>query len=197
VPDNWIYIQEKNVKVGRLQLFHNWSPYMVANPDLSWVGAEYFCSEDPDDPLWNLPDEAMAKLAVEGLASIGVVDAADVMDAVALRMPDAYPAYFGESYERFDEIKEFIDSIENLLPVGRNGMHRYNNQDHSMLSAMEAVACIAAGRIDRERIWAVNAEQDHHEQRITGIEQFTDGGLLSENDPRRVGSNPRSKDGRP
>jgi protoporphyrinogen oxidase len=160
ISDNWIYIQEPDVLVGRLQVFNNWSPYLVADPSKIWIGAEYFCSER--DGLWSKPDEAMARLAAEELDKIGIIDKDDLLDWTVARMPKTYPAYFG-AYERFHEIREYMDRFENLFLIGRNGMHKYNNQDHSMLTAMTAVDNIIAGVTDKSNIWAVNTEEEYHE----------------------------------
>ena len=162
ISDNWIYIQEPDVLAGRLQIFNNWSPWMVSDPSKVWVGVEYFCNEG--DSLWTRGDAEMKRLAVEELARIGMIQESAVLDSVVLRMPKAYPAYFG-AYSRFDEIRNFLDAFENLFLVGRNGMHRYNNQDHSMLTAMTAVENILAGRTDKSNIWDVNTEMDYHEVR--------------------------------
>jgi protoporphyrinogen oxidase len=161
-PDNWIYIQEGEVKLGRLQIFNNWSPALVADPDKVWLGLEYFCAEG--DALWTLSDQAMTELAVGELAKIGLADPADVRDAKVLRVPKAYPAYFG-GYERFEVIRGYLDTLENLFPVGRNGMHRYNNQDHSMLTAKLAAEAILDGRTDKADIWAVNIDDEYHEEK--------------------------------
>jgi protoporphyrinogen oxidase len=162
ISDNWIYIQEPDVLAGRLQIFNNWSPWMVGDPRKVWVGVEYFCNEG--DSLWTRSDAEMKRLAVEELARIGMIQESAVLDSVVLRMPKAYPAYFG-AYSRFDEIRHFLDGFENLFLIGRNGMHRYNNQDHSMLTAMTAVENILAGRTDKSNIWDVNTETDYHEVR--------------------------------
>lgn len=162
VPDNWIYIQEPDVRLGRLQIFNNWSPYMVADPEKIWIGLEYFCNEG--DSFWDMDDEALAALAVKELAAIEICDPTDVLDHVVIRMPKAYPAYFG-SYDRLPELTGWLDEIENLYLVGRNGMHRYNNQDHSMLAAMTAVDNIVSGRRDKSNIWSVNTEDSYHESR--------------------------------
>jgi protoporphyrinogen oxidase len=162
VKDNWIYIQEREVKVGRLQIFNNWSPYMVANPDHVWIGMEYFCNEG--DPLWNMEDEALKKFAVDELARIEIIDRDDVLDATVLRMEKAYPAYFG-TYNQFDTLKTFTDTFDNLYLIGRNGMHKYNNSDHSMLTAMTAVDNIVSGRQDKKNIWEINTEMDYHEEK--------------------------------
>jgi protoporphyrinogen oxidase len=162
VRDNWIYIQEPDVLLGRLQIFNNWSPYMVANQSHVWLGLEYFCNQS--DELWNLSDEKMTALATEELSRIGIIDAAEVLDSTVLRMEKTYPAYFG-TYDRFGEIRQHVDGYENLFLVGRNGMHRYNNQDHSMLTAMMAVDNIIAGRTDKSGLWDVNTEMDYHEEK--------------------------------
>ncbi|MCK5820227.1 MAG: hypothetical protein KAH17_00005, partial [Bacteroidales bacterium] len=161
VPDNWIYIQESDVLVGRIQVFNNWSPYMVADDSKVWLGLEYFCSEG--DQLWSMPDEALLKLAVKELVAIGLALEEDFVDGVVVRMPKTYPAYFG-SYDQFHHIRAYTDKIENLFLVGRNGMHKYNNQDHSMLTAMTAVDNIVAGISSRESIWTVNTEEEYHEE---------------------------------
>jgi protoporphyrinogen oxidase len=160
IEDNWIYIQEPDVLAGRLQIFNNWSPSMVANPGHVWIGAEYFCYESDD--LWKKPDAEMAELACQELQKIGIIDAADVLDSTVLRMPKTYPAYFG-TYSRFGELRAYLDGFENLFLIGRNGMHKYNNQDHSMLTAMTAVDNILAGNLDKETIWQVNTEMEYHE----------------------------------
>jgi protoporphyrinogen oxidase len=162
IGDNWIYIQEPDVALGRLQIFNNWSPFMVADPARVWLGLEYFCNQS--DELWNLPDEEMVALAKEELSRIGIIDEAEAIDATVLRMEKTYPAYFG-SYGRFAEIREYVDRYENLFLVGRNGMHRYNNQDHSMLTAMMAVDNIVAGKTDKGGLWEVNTETEYHEEK--------------------------------
>lgn len=161
LSDNWIYVQEPDVKVGRLQLFNNWSPYLVADPSKVWLGMEYFCNEGDD--LWRLDEPAMARFAAEELERLGFIETSKVLDSTVIRVPKTYPAYFG-SYDRFDEIRSFVDRFPNLFLIGRNGMHRYNNQDHSMLAAMTAVDNIAAGRTDKSNVWDVNTEQEYHEQ---------------------------------
>jgi protoporphyrinogen oxidase len=159
--DNWIYIQEPDVKVGRIQIFNNWSPYLVADSKTVWLGMEYFCNEG--DTLWKSGDNAMKKLAYKELCDLGFIDKGKLIDSTVIRVKKTYPAYFG-SYERFDEIRGFMDTIPNLFLIGRNGMHRYNNQDHSMLAAVTAVDNIIAGRTDKSNIWSVNTEQDYHEE---------------------------------
>jgi protoporphyrinogen oxidase len=160
IPDNWIYIQEPDVLVGRLQIFNNWSPYLVADSTKVWLGAEYFCHQG--DELWRKSDDELTRFAVEELEKIQVIERADILDSAVARMPKAYPAYFG-SYARFPELREFLDKFENLFLVGRNGMHKYNNQDHSMLTAMTAVDNLVAGITDKSNIWAVNTEDDYLE----------------------------------
>lgn len=162
LSDNWIYIQEPDVLVGRMQIFNNWSPYMVADPGKVWIGLEYFCYEN--DELWRKTDAEMIALATEEMVRIGIIEAASVRDATVIRVEKTYPAYFG-AYDRFDELRAYLDRFENLFLIGRNGMHKYNNQDHSMLTAMTAVDNIVAGRIDKSNIWAVNTEMGYHEEK--------------------------------
>ena len=161
ISDNWIYIQEPDVQVGRLQIFNNWSPFMVADPSKVWLGLEYFCNQS--DELWNLADGKMIALATAELSRIGIIDAGEVVDATVLRMEKTYPAYFG-TYDRFSEIREYTDRYENLFLIGRNGTHRYNNQDHSMLMAMTVVDGMLAGQVDKAALWKVNTEADYHEE---------------------------------
>jgi len=162
LKDTWIYIQEPDVLLGRLQIFNNWSPYLVSDPTKVWIGLEYFCY-DTDD-LWKMADDDLKKFAIAEVAKIGILEAGDVSDAHVVRVPKTYPAYFG-TYSRFDELKNFSDRIENLFLVGRNGMHKYNNQDHSMLTAMHAVDGIVAGKIDKKSLWEINTEQEYHEEK--------------------------------
>lgn len=160
LKDNWIYIQEKDVKVGRLQIFNNWSPYMVASYDQIWVGMEYFCREG--DELWEMSDDALKKMGIAELQQIGLIEESDVLDSTVVRIEKAYPAYFG-TYNQFDEVKNFLNGFDNLFLVGRNGMHKYNNSDHSMLTAMTAVDNICQQLTGKENIWDINTEQDYHE----------------------------------
>jgi protoporphyrinogen oxidase len=160
IADNWIYIQEPGVKAGRLQIFNNWSPYLVSDPDKIWLGVEYFCYES--DEMWQLSDQDMATLAKEELHKIGILDQSEVLDTYVFRMPKTYPAYFG-AYKDFDQVRNYLDGFENLFLVGRNGMHKYNNQDHSMLTAMLAVENMANNITDKSNIWMVNTEQEYHE----------------------------------
>jgi protoporphyrinogen oxidase len=161
VPDTWIYIQERDVKIGRMQIFNNWSPYMVKDyENTEWIGLEYFCNEG--DSLWNMTDKDFIKMATGELEHIGVIEKGAVKDAVRIKIQKAYPAYFGTYYE-LGKVREFLDGIENLYCVGRNGQHRYNNMDHSMLTAMNAVDAIKAGTTDKSSIWNVNTEEEYHE----------------------------------
>jgi protoporphyrinogen oxidase len=162
IGDNWIYIQEPEVRAGRLQIFNNWSPHLVANGQQVWIGVEYFCYEGDD--LWAKSDADLAQFAADELHKIGIIERGAVLDATVLRMPKTYPAYFG-TYDRFDEIRDYVSRFENLFLVGRNGMHKYNNQDHSMLTAMMAVDNILAGRTDKTNLWEVNTEMEYHESK--------------------------------
>ena len=163
VPDNWIYVQDGGVNVGRIQIFNNLSPYMVADrKNSTWIGLEYFVNEG--DKLWVMPDQDLITLGIGEMEKIGFARKEDILDACVLRMPKAYPAYFG-SYDQLGVIQDFTCGIENLYLIGRNGMHRYNNQDHSMLTAMTAVDNIAAGRTDNRNIWDVNVEPTYHEEK--------------------------------
>ena len=161
--DNWIYIQEPGVNVGRVQVFNNWSPYLVSDSSSLWLGLEFFCRDD--DALWNMDDEALKSLAHREMVQIGLVDAAAANDAVVLRVPKAYPGYFGEAFKRFDVLQTALDAVPNLFLIGRNGMHRYNNQDHSMLTAREAARQIVAGQVDKAAIWGINVDDEYHEEK--------------------------------
>ena len=163
LPDNWIYIQERDVRVGRVQIFNNWSPFMVKDPDTAWIGLEYFCNEGDD--LWRMEDAELVAFATIEMERIGFISADDLIDFTVIRMPKAYPGYFGESYPLFDRIREYTDALENLYLIGRNGMHRYNNQDHSMLTAMAAVDNVANRIVTKDNIWNVNTESEYHESR--------------------------------
>jgi len=162
VKDNWIYIQEPDVLVGRLQIFNNWSPFMVADPTKVWIGLEYFCNEG--DSLWTRSDSELIGLAKAELASMNILDPESVFDATVIRMLKTYPAYFG-SYDRFPEIISWANDFGNLFLIGRNGMHKYNNQDHSMLTAMTAVDNIIGKVRSRDNLWSLNTEQDYHEEK--------------------------------
>jgi protoporphyrinogen oxidase len=135
---------------------------MVKDPDTVWIGVEYFCKESDD--FWKRQDEDLAALAKLELEKIGILLQSDVLDSTVVRMEKAYPAYFG-SYDRFGEIREYVDRFDNLFLIGRNGMHRYNNQDHSMLAAMTSVDNILASRTDKSNIWEVNTESEYHEEK--------------------------------
>ena len=162
IKDTWMYIQEPDVLVGRMQIFNNWSPHLVSDPDKVWIGLEYFCYET--DPLWKMRDEEMVRFAIDEVARIGILNPAEVRDSCVFRVPKTYPAYFG-TYDRFDEIVRYMDRYENLFLVGRNGMHKYNNQDHSMLTAMVSVDNIVAGITDKSNLWDINTEQEYHEDK--------------------------------
>ncbi len=158
IPDNWIYIQDRSVKMGRLQIFNNWSPALVADPSTTvWLGLEYFASEG--DTLWSLSDSDFKAMAVRELVLLGFIDADQVLDQVVYRIQKAYPAYF-DSYQNFPELKKYLQSIDNLYCIGRNGQHRYNNMDHSMLTALEAVRCFQ-GLSTQEALWSVNADSTY------------------------------------
>jgi protoporphyrinogen oxidase len=161
IPDNWIYVQEADVRMGRIQIFNNWSPYMVRDDNTVWLGLEYFCNEGDD--FWQMPEAEMSRLAVDELIQIGFIhDRADVLDRAVVHTPKAYPSYYG-AYDRFDEVRACLDAFPNLFLIGRNGMHRYNNSDHSMMTAMVAVENIRSGSSRKDNIWAVNMEKQYHE----------------------------------
>lgn len=163
IPDTWIYIQERDVKLGRLQIFNNWSPYLVDDYENTiWIGLEYFCTEG--DCLWNMNKDDFIKMAIDELVRIDIIEPKDVLDACQIKVKKAYPAYNGSYYE-LDIVKNFLDRIENLYCLGRNGQHRYNNMDHSMLTAMECVENIRIGKKTKENIWAVNTEEEYHESK--------------------------------
>ena len=163
VPDCWIYIQEREVKLGRLQIFNNWSPYMLKDPEHTvWIGLEYFCNEG--DKFWNMTDEDFIKFATGELAKIGVINKEDVLDSVRIKVKKAYPAYF-DTYREFDKVKNHLSAIPNLWCIGRNGQHKYNNMDHSMLTAIEAVRCVKNGVTDKTAVWEVNTEKEYHEEK--------------------------------
>jgi protoporphyrinogen oxidase len=160
-PDNWIYIQEPDVKIGRLQVFNNWSPALVSDPATIWLGLEYFCREG--DELWSMVDGNFIDFAAQELEKIGMIDRHDVLDGTVVRVPKAYPAYFGE-YSNFDKVRLYLDEYSNLYPIGRNGMHRYNNQDHSMLAANSAVSSILNSGLGKSAIWDINTDDSYHEK---------------------------------
>lgn len=157
--DNWIYIHDAAVKVGRIQNFKNWSPKMIPDANKTCLGLEYFCFEG--DSLWTMTDADLIKLATKELAILGLVDPNDVEDGAVVRMPKAYPVYDSKYADALQIIRKFLESLGNLHPVGRNGMHKYNNQDHSMLTAMLTVKNIMGANYD---VWDVNVEQEYHEE---------------------------------
>lgn len=160
-PDTWIYIQERDVKVGRMQVFNNWSPYMVADyKNTMFIGLEYFCSEG--DELWNMGKEDFINMAIGEMVKIDIIDREDVLDATQVKVRKAYPSYYGSYYD-LDKVKAFLNQIENLFCIGRNGQHRYNNMDHSMLTAIAAVENIRNNITSKDNIWAINTEDNYHE----------------------------------
>ena len=164
VPDCWIYVQDVGVKLGRIQIFNNWSPYMVEDPEHTvWIGLEYFCEEGDD--FWNMSDKECIKMAVRELLKMGVIsDPHDVMDCHREKVKKAYPAYF-DTYSQMDKLVDYLSGFENLYCVGRNGQHRYNNMDHSMATSFEAVKNILSGETSKVNIWNVNTEKEYHEEK--------------------------------
>ena len=164
VPDCWIYVQDTGVDLGRIQIFNNWSPYMLNDPDNTvWIGLEYFCRED--DALWRMDEPAFVRKAVAELERIGVLSPGQTVRKSHLEhVRKAYPAYF-DSYDQIDRVIEFLNTKDALFCVGRNGQHRYNNMDHSMATAFEAVRCILRGETDKTALWNVNTEQSYHEEK--------------------------------
>lgn len=162
IPDNWIYIQESEVKLARIQIFNNWSPYLAEDKSKVWVGLEYICNEG--DELWTMADEEFARFATGELEKIDIVERKDVLDSVIVRTPKTYPVYSG-SYDNFGILRDYLNKFENLFLIGRNGMHRYNNQDHSMLSAMVAVENIRSGIKTKDNVWSVNIEEEYLEEK--------------------------------
>lgn len=162
IPDCWIYVQDTSVKLGRIQVYNNWSPYMVEQVDSKiWIALEYFCTENDD--FWNLTDSACKKLAVKELIKMGIIDReSDVLDSHRVKVKKAYPAYF-DTYSQIDDLIAYLNQYENLYCVGRNGQHRYNNMDHSMVTAFETVDNILSGKTEKDNIWSVNTEKVYHE----------------------------------
>jgi len=158
-PDNWIYVHDPSVKLGRIQNFKNWSPEMVPDPEHTCLGLEYFCFEGDD--LWNSPDDQLIELGLREVAQLGLVDPDTFVDGTVVRAEKAYPVYDGEYRKALETVQEFLKTIPNLQLVGRNGMHHYNNQDHSMLTAVLAARNILGGSYD---LWSVNVEGDYHEE---------------------------------
>ena len=162
VPDCWIYVQEPDVKMGRIQIFNNWSPYMVKDiKNTIWIGLEYFCNEN--DELWNMSEKEFTTLATNELVKIGIIDAEDIIDTHEEKVKKAYPAYF-DTYKDIDKVIDYLNDIDNLYCIGRNGQHRYNNMDHSMVTAFEATDNIISNKKDKQNIWNVNTEQEYHEE---------------------------------
>ena len=178
-PDNWIYVHDSSVKMGRIQNFKNWSPDMVPDPAKTCLGLEYFCFEG--DGLWTMSDAELVDLGKREIEQLGLAVASDVEDGAVVRMPKAYPVYDGSYEEALRVVRGFFDGIENMQLVGRNGMHRYNNQDHSMLTAMLAVKNVLGAKYD---LWGVNADQEYHEE-VTGQETaVADLALVASTEPR-------------
>jgi protoporphyrinogen oxidase len=159
-PDNWIYIHDPGVQVGRIQNFKNWSPDMVPDTTKTSLGLEYFCTEG--DSLWRMPDEKLIQLARRELEQIGLCSAGDIVDGCVVRVPKAYPIYDSDYREALAAVREFVDGLENFRTIGRNGLHRYDNQDHAMLTGMMAVRSMVLG--ERHDLWEVNADQEYHEE---------------------------------
>lgn len=162
IPDCWIYVQDDRVRMGRIQIFNNWSPYLLNNPEHQvWIGLEYFCEEGDED--WNRSEAMWKQMAAEELEQMDVIrDADEILDFHIEKVKKAYPAYFG-TYDRMGELTAWLNKIENLFCIGRNGQHRYNNMDHSMMTAFCAVDLFLAGSTDKEYIWSVNTEKAYHE----------------------------------
>ena len=162
VPDDWIYVHDRSVRMGRFQISNNFSPYVVKNPeDEVFVGLEYFCSEG--DELWEMPDADFAALGVREMIALGMIeDEDDVVSTLSVRVEKAYPAYF-DTYAEFPKLRAWLDTIPNLYCVGRNGQHRYNNMDHSMCTGFEAARAILARSSDRTALWNINTEKEYHE----------------------------------
>lgn len=166
VPDCWIYVHDRTVKLGRLQIYNNWSPYMIKDLEHTvWVGLEYFCNEG--DNFWNMTDEEFTQVAITEMVKMGLIDSAEqVIDTHAERVKKAYPAYF-DTYKDMDTLVDYLNTIDNIYCVGRNGQHRYNNIDHSMCTSFEAVKNIKNGLKDKRNIWNVNTEKEYHEEAKT------------------------------
>ena len=162
VPDNWVYVHDRTVTMGRFQIYNNWSPYLVKDLEHTvWMGLEYFCTEG--DKMWSMTDEEFAQMAIKEMVTLKLINSTDeVMDCHVERVKKAYPAYF-DTYEEMDKLVEYLNTIPNLYCVGRNGQHRYNNIDHSMVTSFETVKNILSGRTDRSNIWNVNTEKEYHE----------------------------------
>lgn len=166
VPDCWVYVQDRSVKLGRFQIYNNWSPYMVKDLEHTvWIGLEYFVNEG--DALWNMTEEEFAKLGISEILKLGIIESSEVvLDSHMEKVKKAYPAYF-DTYDEMDTLIAYLKTIGNLYCVGRNGQHRYNNIDHSMITSFEAVKNILSGNTDQTNIWNVNAEQEYHEEKAS------------------------------
>ena len=164
VPDNWVYVHDRNVQMGRFQIYNNWSPYMVKELEKHvWIGLEYFCNEG--DAMWSMTDEEFAEMAKGEMVTMGLIGSVEeVIDSHVERVKKAYPAYF-DTYDQMDQLREYLNTIGNLYCVGRNGQHRYNNIDHSMCTSFEAVKNILSGETCKDNIWNVNTEKEYHEQK--------------------------------
>lgn len=164
IPDCWIYVQDTKVKLGRIQVFNNWSPYMVNEPERTvWIGLEYFCKQN--DSFWNMSEEECTEYAIKELVKMGIIDDdTAILDSHRECVEKAYPAYF-DTYSEIDKVVTFVNTIDNLYCIGRNGQHRYNNMDHSMLTAFEAINHILGKTEDKSIIWNVNTEKEYHEQK--------------------------------
>ncbi len=163
VPDCWIYVHEPEAKLLRIQIFNNWSPYMLKDPqNTAWIGLEYTCSEG--DKYWNMSDKEFTDVAAKELIKMGIIEKNNILDSHREKVKKAYPAYF-DTYSRMDELIKYLDSFQNLYCIGRNGQHRYNNMDHSMVTAFEAVKNIKNGVKDKSNIWNVNTEKEYHEEK--------------------------------
>jgi protoporphyrinogen oxidase len=169
-PDNWIYIHDPNVNVGRIQNFRSWSPWMVPDPSKACVGLEFFCFAGDD--LWNMDDQKLIELGMRELEQLGLARRGQFEFGFVTRVPKAYPMYDAEYAERVSTIRSWLDGLENLQQVGRNGLHRYNNSDHSMLTAMRAVDNLVKGA--GHDLWAVNAESAYHEEEVEEEQPYID-----------------------
>jgi protoporphyrinogen oxidase len=158
-PDNWIYVHSPDVEVARIQNFKNWSAQMTPNPDQTSLGLEYFCTVG--DRIWSMTDDDLIALAKRELATIGLADQADIQDGMVIREPKAYPVYDPTYQDNLAIVKQYVNQFDNFQTVGRNGLHRYNNQDHAMLTAMLAVRNILGEQHD---LWSVNTEEEYHEE---------------------------------
>lgn len=164
VPDDWVYVHDRNVSMGRFQIYNNWSPYLVKDVEHTvWMGLEYFCNEG--DSMWSMSDDDFAHMGIREMITMKLIDdESKVLDYHVERVKKAYPAYF-DTYDQIDELRNYLDTIPNLFCVGRNGQHRYNNLDHSMCTSFEAVKNILAGVTDKKNVWSVNTEEEYHESK--------------------------------